>query len=159
MNIHPMIEATQKLNVAIVATCDPTERAEIGNIRDRLAAQLRKRGVFIGTEPAPKAANGKTSAYAAGYPNDTTRKRLGESMPTMDDEDLLQDLNRLCKEQQETIATLTTQRDSLIAALKDTLSPLQDAQNQLHHVAAAAAFINAREIIRHVEPNFARGVS
>lgn len=42
-------------------------------------------------------------------------------------------------------------RDSLIAALKDTLAPLQDAQNQLHHLKAAAAFINAREIIRHCE--------
>lgn len=77
----------------------------------------------------------------------------------MDEDDFRRDLQRLCQEQRDTITELTTMRNSLVAALKDTLPPLQDAQNQLHHVAAAAAYINAREIIRHIEPDFARGVS
>lgn len=226
MNIFPMTQAAEQLNTALQMTINPTERAEIGNIRDRLLGQLRKRGVFIGTEPqakaaseadgvpwcepcqswhdkpknkehhaalkcfapwiepAAKAASRETSApktrrihsikcLKCQEPNAQTNTNCfncGETLPAfvmpppimdedMDEDGLRRDLQRLCQEQQAQIAELTTMRDSLIAALKDTLAPLQDAQNQLHHAAAAAAFINAREIIRHTEPNFARGIS
>lgn len=49
------------------------------------------------------------------------------------------------------VRELLHHNNTLVAALKDTLAPLQDAQNQLHHTKAAAAFINARQAIKHNE--------
>ena len=63
------------------------------------------------------------------------------SPPIMDEEDARADLKNQCAE-------LRARNAALEAALRNCLIPLQDAQNQLHHTRAAAAYLDAKLLLR-----------
>ena len=62
-------------------------------------------------------------------------------LPIMDEEDARADLKNQCAE-------LKARNAALEAALRNCLIPLQDAQNQLHHTRAAAAYLDAKLLLR-----------
>ncbi len=86
--------------------------------------------------------NLKPAYYKTTETNSTTKP------PIMDDDDTRRDLAKLCQDQTKLILELSQRNKALAAALRNCLAPLQDAQNQLHHARAAAAYLDAKLILR-----------
>lgn len=79
MNIKPIMESVELLDIALTLTPEAEERKQLRIANDTLRAVLRKRGVFVGQL-------GKSQPEYCGYCGEPSHTKAGGSCPKYDRE-------------------------------------------------------------------------